>query len=247
MSTRTDYTKESIFLRAALTYAARGWHVFPLAPRSKKPAQGSKGVLEATTDEATIRAWWKESPSSNVGIATGRSGLVVIDIDGPEGTQSLMSWVSSHGQLPWTVTAYTPGGGIHYLFSYDKNATPLAPGADIFGKGSKVDVRAGNSYIAAAPSLHPDFPNGPTYKWDKEAHPADMQPAALPAALLATLSERETANRSTQPTDVEPELIETAQDEYGARQAAVLARKGFSKDEARAALSAMIESRFAGG
>ena len=34
-----------------------------------------------TDDEATIRAWWNETPCANVGIATGAgSGLLVLDV-----------------------------------------------------------------------------------------------------------------------------------------------------------------------
>jgi hypothetical protein len=235
--------KDSIFLRAALTYAARGWSVFPLTPRDKKPLKGTKGVLDATTDEKTIRAWWTAQPFANVGIATGRSGLVVIDVDGPIGEAALVNWQRENDVLPFTVTAYTGQRGRHFLFRAPADVK-IAPGVAIFGKNSQVDVRAAESYIAAPPSIHP---NGNAYEWDKEAHPADMKPAELPAALLATLLTSTVRNVATQPNDIEPELVTDGQDAYGARQAAVLARKGFSKDEARAALSAMIESRFAGG
>ena len=37
---------------AAQRYAKRGWHVFPLKPRSKYPFKGTHGHKDATTDPA---------------------------------------------------------------------------------------------------------------------------------------------------------------------------------------------------
>ena len=236
-------------MRAALTYAARGWAIFPLGMRSKKPIT-DKGVLDATTDEAQIRAWWKQYPSANIGIATGASGLAVLDVDKKkadherDGMESLLEWVATHGaDIPATVTAYTPTGGVHLLFRYDGNE--LGPAQDVFGKGSNVDLRAANSYIVAPPSIHPD--TGTAYKWDKNAHPARVELANLPDALLRNLTTAKPTGNGIDRSSEAPEIIEDGQDAYGARQAAVLARKGFGKEEARAALEAMIETRFAGG
>ena len=149
--------------------------------------------------------------------------------------------------LPLTVTAFTPRGGVHLLFKYDGD--DIAPAQGIFPQGIKADLRAGNSYIVAPPSLHPDYEGAAAvYKWDKDAHPARTELAELPDALADYLRARPWAatERSTDP-DGEPEVVTDGQDEYGARRAAQLASKGFSKDEARAALDAMIETRFAGG
>jgi hypothetical protein len=232
---------ESNFLRAALTYAARGWAVFPCWPKTKKPYIHA-WEQRATTDEATIRQWWKEQPRANVAIHAGLSKLVVIDVDA--GGDAAINEYSSIHKLPPTVMAATPSGGAHLLFAYE--GEDLSIGQGLFGADSGVDWRAGNGYIMAAPSIHPDYPDGPAYKWDKDAHPARTELAALPAALLDRLRDGAPTNRPTQP-NLEPEIIESGQDAYGARQAAVLARKGFAKEEARAALGAMIETRFAGG
>jgi hypothetical protein len=232
----------NLFLKAALTYAARGWYVFPLRPRDKTPIT-RRGVKDATTDAAQIREWWKETPSANVAIATGRSGLVVIDVDGLTGETSLAKWQEENAPFPFTVTAYTGTRGRHFIFKAPNDGSPpIAPGVGIFGKGSHVDIRAGESYIAAPPSVHP---NGKAYEWDKEAHPARVDVADFPNALLSNLRVTNDVHRPA--VDSAPEIITDGQDEYGARQAAVLARKGFSKPEARAALKAMIVTRFAGG
>src|SRR5688500_18269260 len=87
-------------LEIALTYAARGWRVFPLhfvmpndacscskgaacpeKARGKHP-RTKHGHNDATTDEKTIRQWWSQWPNANIGIRTGEvSNLLVVDID----------------------------------------------------------------------------------------------------------------------------------------------------------------------
>jgi hypothetical protein len=83
---------------AALAAADRGWHVFPLQRGTKRhtlhgeaacPGTGPcadghrKWEQRATTDPDRIRAAWSRTPY-NIGIATGPSALVVVDLDQPK-------------------------------------------------------------------------------------------------------------------------------------------------------------------
>jgi hypothetical protein len=70
-------------LAAALAHATRGWHVFPLWPGSKIPAVPDSWQHRATRDPDLIRRWWAGRPF-NIGLATGPSGLLVIDLDTPK-------------------------------------------------------------------------------------------------------------------------------------------------------------------
>ncbi|MFC9249908.1 bifunctional DNA primase/polymerase [Amycolatopsis thailandensis] len=69
---------------AALEAIHRGWRVFPQAPRSKRPAI-SRWEQRATLDPDTVNRWWSRFPDSNVGIACGPSGLLVLDLDAAHG------------------------------------------------------------------------------------------------------------------------------------------------------------------
>jgi hypothetical protein len=101
------YSRE--LLRGALTYAGRGVPVFPCEPGGKSPLTAD-GFLEATTDEALIRGWWGRWPNANVAIPTGvRSGLLVLDVDAGEGTDSVALLELSCGQSPKTARAATGG------------------------------------------------------------------------------------------------------------------------------------------
>ena len=63
-------TRAMTTLDAALRYAARGWPVFPC--RGKIPLT-PHGFHDASTDAATIEAWWRENPDALISVATGAS------------------------------------------------------------------------------------------------------------------------------------------------------------------------------
>ena len=69
---------------AALEAVERGWRVFPLVPRRKLPRKAAKDwERRATSDPERVERWWCRHPRDNIGIATGPSHLVVIDLDVP--------------------------------------------------------------------------------------------------------------------------------------------------------------------
>ena len=70
---------------AALAYAAAGVPVFPCGP-DKRPLTPN-GFKAASTNAATIAAWWTTHPRALIGRPTGAiSGVVVLDVDIDGGT-----------------------------------------------------------------------------------------------------------------------------------------------------------------
>ncbi len=143
-------------LQAALSYAEKGWAVFPLAPGTKVPTAGSAGHKDATTDADTIRRLWTATPAANIGIATGTpSGVWVLDIDGPQGVADLDKLETQHGTLPPTRVVATPSGGGHFLWR-------MPAGIDIRNRqdvdGWEIDVRGTGGYAVAPPSRTVDGP-----------------------------------------------------------------------------------------
>lgn len=145
----------------ALDYARRGWHVFPLEVRGKRPLT-KRGLLDATTDETQIRAWWQRWPDANIGVRTGSiSGLVVLDVDPDHGGDaSILRLIEEHGAIPETVASITGGGGRHYLFAHP-GGIEIRNTAGKLGRG--LDTRGDGGYIVAAPSVHP---SGTPYAWE---------------------------------------------------------------------------------
>jgi hypothetical protein len=111
-------------MRSALSAAARGMHVFPLRPRTKVPAVHD-WERRATTDVERIERWWNRAPY-NIGVATGPSRLLVVDLDAPKPSQMQ----TLHGRAVFaelarkagtvlpieTLTVVTAGGGQHLYF-----------------------------------------------------------------------------------------------------------------------------------
>ena len=181
-NTSTEIT-EPIALRAALAYAARGWHVFPLAPRSKIPTAGSRGFYEATTNPATLRRLFARF-DYNVGVRTGiASGLLILDVDGDDGRASLRRIQADHGNLPRTLVSET-GKGWHLWFAIDR------PVQSNMGKiGAGLDVRADGGYVVAPPSIHE---SGRCYRW------VNREPlVAVPEWLIGLLVKRPTLPLAT--------------------------------------------------
>ncbi len=85
---------------AAFRFALRRVAIFPLAPGSKRPIQGSHGLRDATDDSDVSRVRWQRTPRANIAAATGsQSGFWVLDVDMPEGPESLAALEAEHGSL----------------------------------------------------------------------------------------------------------------------------------------------------
>lgn len=147
----------SDLLSSAMAYAKRGIPVFPC--KLDKSPYTKQGHKDATTDVEQIKRWWeRDFPGASIGMPTGEpSGMFALDIDAPDGYDSLSKLEGKNGELPDTLSQKTGGGGIHFLFKLPdfevKNSASKI--------GPKIDIR-GNGYIILSPSPHP---SGNQYKW----------------------------------------------------------------------------------
>ena len=200
-------------LAAALGAAEHGWHVFPLAPDAKYPALHSEercprtGPCEgghhgwerrATTDPDVILRAWSHGPYG-IGLATGPSGLVVVDLDTPkhpgeapparwagqgitDGLDVFAALCEQHDQPGEyeTFTVRTGRGGRHLYFAAPPRITLRnTTGEKGAGLGWKVDTRAHGGYVVAAGSTV----NGRPYTVVR-----DVAPMPLPAWLTLLLT-----------------------------------------------------------
>jgi hypothetical protein len=197
-------------ITAALIYGARGWAVFPL--RGKKPwiaeKDGGTGYKDATTGAEQIRAWWRDMPAANIGIATGKvSGLFVLDVDPDKGgLETLGGLMAENGRMPQTTTVQTGGGGWHGYFTMPADI-PITIGTGQIGPG--IDHRGDGGYVVAPPSVHPD--TGRVYKFVKSRRFKDVGVVAAPGWLYEAARRRETATGDM----VGPAGTTTVLTEYG--------------------------------
>lgn len=147
-------------LAHALAYARLGFPVFPIGT-NKRPLPGSHGFKDATTDEATIRAWFAKHSNAGVALYPGPASVLVLDVDvksGAGGQEAMEALEAHHGSLPATLRQRSPSGGYHLFFVVPKGFE--AGNAHDLGKG--IDVRCSAGYIGAEPSraVYPDGSQG---------------------------------------------------------------------------------------
>jgi hypothetical protein len=176
----------------ALYLAAMGWHVFPLAPGTKRQPAVKDWENRSTTDPERITRCWT-SDRWNIAVATGPSRLVVVDLDipkdgepGPDGETALAALAAKRGgPIPVTYTVTTPSGGKHLYY--------LAPAGTTLRNTAKhitscVDTRAGGGYVVGPGSVTEQG----GYELDDEADPAE-----LPGWLVQACAEKPVATFST--------------------------------------------------
>lgn len=137
-----------------------GWHVFPCRPGEKVPLT-RRGFHDATDDRDRVRRAWQEQPRANIGVATGASRLLVIDLDTGEADHcgdaltAFYALVAHHGQddLPPTLEVATPSGGEHWYYRVPEGVEP--PPCSAGRLAPKVDVRCAGGYVLVPPSVLP--------------------------------------------------------------------------------------------
>lgn len=145
---------------SAAWYAQQGLPIFPLQPGTKVPLParwtccgGShrRGCTDALAHVGAARAWWRQHPTANIGLATGHR-VDVIDQDGTEGA---WWWCRGADWPPVVGVVSTPRpGGVHRFIRATGrgNGQRIAPGLDYRGRGG---------YVVAAPSVV----GGKRYTW----------------------------------------------------------------------------------
>jgi hypothetical protein len=175
-------------LWCALALANRGWKVFPLAPSSKQPlgSMAPNGFHSASNDHEQLRKWWTARPDAGVGLALKDSGLVCVDVDSRNGgLETLERLEAQHGKVESEVMAYTPGGGMHFVFA--AQLVGNLPGT--LGKG--IDLKA-DGYICVEPTIHPNGKALPG--WIRDLARAPLQ---APAAVVSNVPPMATDRRQS--------------------------------------------------
>jgi Protein of unknown function (DUF3987)/Bifunctional DNA primase/polymerase, N-terminal len=180
---------QPLCLKAALDYAKRGFSVILLngivlgqctcgKADCDKPGKHPIGSWKAAQTERAspekLEEDFRRHPHANVGIVTGAvSGVVVVDIDGPDGVTSLRKILDEPPKLPSVRT-----GNGHHLYGRHpgtalKNFVKTYPG---------LDGRADGGYVVAPPSRHV---SGKDYIWGS---PLENPLPELPPELLSLFS-----------------------------------------------------------
>jgi hypothetical protein len=186
----------------AATYARRGWNVLPLydlqgvmcscGQNCGKPGKHPRFRDWQTTscDPGTVAEQWAMWPTANIGLRL--DSLIVLDVDGPEGLESLAALEAEHGPLDPCARQRSGSGGWHYLFEGVPGTVKrikFRPGLDL--------LTGAGCYIVTEPSLHA---SGNRYQWDAvtplELH-RNQIPLATPPEWLLAASGQKTKGKAT--------------------------------------------------
>ena len=152
--------------------------MYPVHPGTRRPILSEETTGRkrgASSDLTVVTQMFEEYPLADIGAVTGAvSGFWVLDVDtkdGKNGPAALDALVFEHRvnglrvELPKTLTAETPSGGLHYFFKHPgrhvrKSSSRLGLGIDVLGDNANVIVppsrgrrwMIGRRRIAAAPS-----------------------------------------------------------------------------------------------
>jgi len=170
----------------AARLAARGLHVFPCLPGSKRPAV-DRWEQRACADPRLVERYWP-GPRHNIGVAPGRSGHVVIDLDPPDGRAQLEA-IGREIPATFTVSTSRPGGAHLYFVmpsgrAIRNSAGKIAPHVDVRGAGGYV-IGPGSVVGGRAYQITRDCPPVPLPAWLADlAAPAPVPVAPRPAMPL---------------------------------------------------------------
>jgi len=216
---------------SALKYAGRGFKVFPVKPKGKPPLGrlAPNGVKDATTDKEQIRQWWNQVGDANIGVATGET--FVIDLDVPDGPRSWHQ-MTEDKDVPKTLQVKTPSGGRHLYFQAPEGVQ-IKNSVSTLGDG--VDVRGHGGYVIVPPSKI----TTKRYEYAVESGIAEA-----PFWLLSKVSRQKSTSTKTEEIEKAPDTIPKGQrNDKLASFAGYLRHKGLTKGEMLPALRAFNKAR----
>jgi hypothetical protein len=143
-----------------------GLYPIPVHPESRRPLvpwgeldrlgyrPGVGEALEGTLSAGSpnrwvplIFEWWDRWPSAGAAILTGRSRLLVVDVDPRHGGHHTLARLVEHRPLSATRTVRTRHGGIHLYYRVERL---VRSGAGALGSG--VDVKSAKGLIVCPPT-----------------------------------------------------------------------------------------------
>jgi hypothetical protein len=161
--------------------AELGYPVFPCRDPRDDPSEVGKrgkiplvkgGVTSATVNIDQIGKWWEQWPTANIGLACKH--CLVIDLDnkdGKNGSADLAKIAEKLGPLQPVVMTATGSGGWHLFFAKPNVEIVGRTNVAWNGNPTGIDIRVGNQYVIAPPSLHE---SGQLYAWHTPLVPSDQ-------------------------------------------------------------------------
>jgi hypothetical protein len=164
-------------IESALKYLRKGYSVIPIG-KDKIPLIKWEIYQKKKPTEEEVKQWFDKKNPPNIALVTGKiSNLTVIDTDTEEGTKEIQNYLPENIVVP---IQSTPHGGKHFFFTFTdgfSNRARIAPG---------IDLRTEGGCIVVDPSING---NGKGWHWLEGLSLFDVEPVALPDAILGYIKE----------------------------------------------------------
>lgn len=160
------------FASAALELHGRGAFVIPTGGEDgKTPLVGNWSKSHKQRRE-TVEKFARRFPSANIGIATGGSGLTVVDADDEK---TLADAEGRFGKSPIVTRSPRGGGHLYFRSSGERNA-------NLRSHGLNIDIRGIGGMVLAPPSLRAGVGSYRIERgsWDDLANLPALLPGAIP-------------------------------------------------------------------
>lgn len=207
-NTVADEVNQLSLLDAAIYYSKHA-RVFPLQPGTKIPLLPGSWTNYATQDSLTIATWWKHTPGANIALVADNNFTIVdLDVkDGKDGVASYRKILNDNDIDPQHIKALvnTPSGGKHVFYTHPEGRSHAFHNATNKGEQGGIDIRSGNAYVVAAPSILAGLVNG--YSWASQTSDPIIDAVELPLAISDQLDNWSRDNIIDISAD-QPELLE---------------------------------------
>jgi hypothetical protein len=172
-------------LAAALDYLGRGFAVLPQRAGDKRPCVRWKPYQERLPTREEVTDWLaREFPDAGLAVVLGPvSGLLVMDVDGPEAHAELVKRLGIEPVAPKVLSGSGKPSRYHLFFRHPAVATR----AKITPWHPKLEFRGNKGIVVLPPSLHR---SGQRYRWAPGQSLDDLALPDVPDAVLEALSER---------------------------------------------------------
>lgn len=198
----------------ALTYAKNGIPVFPC--NSKKRPITKNGFHDATTDEKTIKAWWRKNPNFLIG--SPNTSFTVLDLDDNDVCPSsrmlsdnAIHRIFSENDLSSSLVVKTMSGGRHFYFKKTEGVgrkIKILPNIDLLGEGGFVILPDQKKYVATTPlwEVCDTLPEFPVENFQKLVD--EMEPSTMLASELNKCHKKGTVYKKVEPK-TRPNVLDT--------------------------------------
>jgi transcriptional regulator with XRE-family HTH domain len=190
-----DHAADACFLDQAISYRRRGWSVIPQVPRTKQPYVKWKPFQERLPTEAELEGWWGRWPDAGIALIAGPlSGVLVVDVDGVEAHEVLISRLGAEPMAPKVLSGSRKPCRYHLFFRHPD----LSTGAKKTPWHPKLEFRGHAGLAVLPPSLHK---SGNLYEWAPGGSLNDIPLPDLPVQILNALQPvpRSTPTATTSP------------------------------------------------